>query len=755
VLAIYLVMKENGLIFRKATFSDHDALFALYQTNTLAEFALCPYIEEGKIVVGLMGDVIAGFVAVEQASDKTIRIIFFALSNQYLEKATDFLIPCFAIFPDHTLCIASQKSDDPLAPILRNFQLIRYGGPVCTYVIDRAFLLSRITVFQEDDHLNILLGDISIGNCKIRRLDREFLVKYERLLNMTLDGEIAELESFHVVENSEAVILEVLRTICREANVVQLFKLKDMSQESLLRRFFYTLPSSRDPKVRVERTSTQEPFQFEPLPISDDISERKIIARPSIFDRNSKPKIPSPSRLVIVSNSDTAFYTVKALLENNLLEFYAITLLSADSQNFPESLMDIEIRNSKICHIDIVSQSITLESNDQVFYDYLVIASDLVDTALTSMPKASGAIALTEPNLMNLLETRFLQTLHWNPLSYCVIYGSDFHTFQIIHWLLASKVDPKKISLIIPNSSTERYDDKPLLDFLMEKLTNIGVTVYRKDRGYSLKSLDIFENKLRGAVFASGEELLELKCRVLLSKYSTSIEEVYHMDTPELLVDGRFMVSAAFETMNPRVFACGESAVFPNQVKQIALNKKEIGFYMAQVLISKIAPSFAEFSPKEQRFDAPLVTSGEIPGNLFFHRLSANGLYKAARCEIISTNTLGLSSGCIFEVHLDRFGRINCIVYIGHTPLIVESLEPLIGLPESLLNNLRQRWSEGRVTDILEYLAQNWAKALFHPDLPRIIDEVNQEKGNENEEIKSTILNFLNSKKHELIDYAI
>ena len=54
------------------------------------------------------------------------------------------------------------------------------------------------------------------------------------------------------------------------------------------------------------------------------------------------------------------------------------------------------------------------------------------------------------------------------------------------------------------------------------------------------------------------------------------------------------------------------------------------------------------------------------------------------------------------------------MTYLGKEHISVPSLLSLIGLSETYLNRLQERTSNNLISNLTEFLSENWAMALFH-----------------------------------------
>ncbi|CAF4137745.1 unnamed protein product, partial [Rotaria magnacalcarata] len=71
-------------------------------------------------------------------------------------------------------------------------------------------------------------------------------------------------------------------------------------------------------------------------------------------------------------------------------------------------------------------------------------------------------------------------------------------------------------------------------------------------------------------------------------------------------------------------------------------------------------------------------------------------------------------------------GIIRTIVCLHHNKIDIYNLSQLYGLHERLLNNLRQRYNEGLISDFFTYFQENWAVALYHDRFADVRIEVRE-----------------------------
>jgi hypothetical protein len=149
-------------------------------------------------------------------------------------------------------------------------------------------------------------------------------------------------------------------------------------------------------------------------------------------------------------------------------------------------------------------------------------------------------------------------------------------------------------------------------------------------------------------------------------------------------------------------------------------------------------------------FYMPIAKGGFLPGNLHYYRVHScqhADMQEEAKApkgdHVITTDTLDKNGkGHFCRLTIDSFGKVDSITYLGGEELQVESLWSLVGLSETFLNHLFIRWKDKDIPDIVEFLTDEWATALFHDRFMDFCHQIKLEMLSQ-EEIKTIIHNAL------------
>merc|ERR1712091_627753 len=62
----------------------------------------------------------------------------------------------------------------------------------------------------------------------------------------------------------------------------------------------------------------------------------------------------------------------------------------------------------------------------------------------------------------------------------------------------------------------------------------------------------------------------------------------------------------------------------------------------------------------------------------------------------------------------NSIGLIDSVTYMGSEEVVLQSLWSFVGLHENYLNSLTSRYPAGIIPNVVEFLSENWAIALYH-----------------------------------------
>lgn len=75
---------------------------------------------------------------------------------------------------------------------------------------------------------------------------------------------------------------------------------------------------------------------------------------------------------------------------------------------------------------------------------------------------------------------------------------------------------------------------------------------------------------------------------------------------------------------------------------------------------------------------------------------------------------IAAGKGHFIKFTFNSIGLIDSVTYMGDEEVILQSLWSFVGLHENYLNQLTSRYEAGIIPNVVEFLSENWAIALYH-----------------------------------------
>uniref|UniRef100_A0A7S1KSD1 Cilia- and flagella-associated protein 61 N-terminal domain-containing protein n=1 Tax=Percolomonas cosmopolitus TaxID=63605 RepID=A0A7S1KSD1_9EUKA len=235
---------------------------------------------------------------------------------------------------------------------------------------------------------------------------------------------------------------------------------------------------------------------------------------------------------------------------------------------------------------------------------------------------------------------------------------------------------------------------------------------------------------------APRKKLFEISCSLLINCYETNVDKnmLVTFNHESLVFDGRLIVDPQFRTTDNSIYSAGPLAKFSRRFgvsqKMELSNAHELGEKMAfcalnsslgvdELYKDNIEPHLTLIQ-KIPTFDSRVTKRGIFVGGYRYFKCHVRD-YKADECEILYTDAN------------DRYSRIavhkTSGVVLEVTTFCKEQLEEnnlsaLVGMPSAYLNGLVIRYTEGLVPDLINFLRENWALALFCDQFKKFRKEI-------------------------------
>lgn len=276
-----------------------------------------------------------------------------------------------------------------------------------------------------------------------------------------------------------------------------------------------------------------------------------------------------------------------------------------------------------------------------------------------------------------------------------------------------------------------------------------------------------------------------LACRIIITADSHNVDpDIFNsVHGNGLVYDGRLIVDHNFKTTDDAIFGAGSLCEFSRRfrrknsqryLRHDGFNGREVGAKLARAILRVLDPvngdMVAAGAPPTQgasqlsamyegldseesspdmlpEFYMPIAKGGFLPGNLHYYRITSARKSDQAESQevsedrVIVTDTLKPDgTGHFCRLTIDSFGKVDSITYLGGEELQVESLWSLVGLSETFLNHLYRRWKTDDIPDIVEFLTDEWATALFHDRFMDFCTQIKLEMSSQEE-----VINLINT----------
>ena len=207
-----------------------------------------------------------------------------------------------------------------------------------------------------------------------------------------------------------------------------------------------------------------------------------------------------------------------------------------------------------------------------------------------------------------------------------------------------------------------------------------------------------------------------------------------------LVYNGRAIISNQFLTADSYIFAAGKLCEFSQcysyieKHKQLRLecyNSQEVGYtlakYFLQTIDSQLNVDTSSFDDKKlPSFYLPLPIGCYLPDDYIFYKAKSTketNPYisgKELNRQPLVYNTLE-QGGCYLSFSFNIFGIIDSVVYLGKNQIDYRALVSLVGLHETYLDKLLNRFEGELIKNIPEFLSENWALALYHDKFSQLV----------------------------------
>ena len=157
-------------------------------------------------------------------------------------------------------------------------------------------------------------------------------------------------------------------------------------------------------------------------------------------------------------------------------------------------------------------------------------------------------------------------------------------------------------------------------------------------------------------------------------------------------------------------------------------NGREMGSRLARSVFDLYDPQAQIGEKNKNNEDLPLFylpqgSGAVLPNNLIYYyikttnplRNNSNQAEVKNRGDLVCDNLdLEAGKGHWIKFTFNSIGLIESVTYMGNEEVILQSLWSFVGLHENYLNQLTSRYTAGIIPNVVEFLSENWAIALYH-----------------------------------------
>jgi hypothetical protein len=251
---------------------------------------------------------------------------------------------------------------------------------------------------------------------------------------------------------------------------------------------------------------------------------------------------------------------------------------------------------------------------------------------------------------------------------------------------------------------------------------------------------------------AEGEEMLipkkkrkknelPIDCKVLITCGHRNVDpDVFNsIHNNGLVYNGRLIVDKNFQTTDLSIFAAGALCEFSGRYASLSqgrslrldrYNGREMGSRLARAVFDIYDPAVSAASQEHSSmteeelpsFFLPQGYYGKIPGDFWYYDIYTTNPLKLKpgaesnknRSDLMCDNIKKDGLGTLIKFTFNNIGLIDTVTYLGTEEIVTQSLWTFVGLHENYLNQLTSRFENGVITNVAEFLSENWAMMLYH-----------------------------------------
>eukprot|EP00668_Euglena_longa_P014430 GGOE01018420.1.p1 GENE.GGOE01018420.1~~GGOE01018420.1.p1 ORF type:complete len:1175 (+),score=378.43 GGOE01018420.1:51-3575(+) len=362
--------------------------------------------------------------------------------------------------------------------------------------------------------------------------------------------------------------------------------------------------------------------------------------------------------------------------------------------------------------------------------------------------------------------------------SHCVIYGASLDSYCVLTSLMQLGIPPSRLAIVapaMPGVTDESVFHDPYIENKVFKLCDaMGIKVYKE---HVLEHLEYNEDDILMAIYIRSQvssesarppkdqRTVELACTMLVYCHEKDIDPttLSALNKRSIVFDGRVIVENNYRTADKHIYAAGPIAMFsrrfgPSEPFE-TYSSMEVGAHLCHTVLAYLGVEEFKSQVEEEQEDADGIDREQLRkerrGQLFsdeaaqlaadkgqgdlpverpkplptytanvMWRVLLPGDYHYFHCQMQRCNPQSVakaknistedeSGDSYIRISVDQKQYIQSISYFGGKPIEVQDLKVLVGMPQTYLN-LVQRWDDGLITDVVAFLRQSWAMAVYY-----------------------------------------
>lgn len=293
------------------------------------------------------------------------------------------------------------------------------------------------------------------------------------------------------------------------------------------------------------------------------------------------------------------------------------------------------------------------------------------------------------------------------------------------------------------DSTSWSHGDKAVVDRVLTALAKLGVRIMPYAELLEVQHEDgrlthvvLRSNEPNDLVIDDESNVFTWECQCLIGCGTEDVDSrIFNaIQKNSLVYDGRAVVDATFVTADQNVFAAGTFAKFSrkygNSLPMERYDSREIGQKLADSVLQQIDPaSSAAYMEARSRYSppqlgvAPRCEEAILPGPLYYFYAVQPTLNPVKKAKVVVTN----HSDRLCRLVFDDNENLRAITYIGSEPIHTANLVNLVGMPSSYMNRILYRYGNNQIPDLIAFLTEPWATALYHESFPDLRNELKAE----------------------------